>query len=133
MKNLTNKLALAGNRADRAMGTLRNKIYAYSNQGGLTTDVQKVKDFIAKPEVQATIAAGVVIGSTIGGFVGAMKIASSICDKHGYDADNQVEPGMEGYNTITSLVMTSAAALTALPLTASAAYAYAFDRAITVQ
>lgn len=133
MKNLTTKLANLATATDIALGTLRNQVVHYTNGGGLYNDVRALRDLTAKPEVQATIAAGVVIGSTIGGFVGAMKIASSICDKHGYDADNQVEPGMEGYNTISGLVFTSAAALTALPLTASAAYAYAFDRAITAQ
>ena len=122
MSTLIDFIAHSGNKLDRTLGSVRNKVIHYTNGGGLANDVRAVRDLAAKPEVQGALAAAAVIGGTVGGFIATMKIASSICDEYGYDANNQVEPGMPGYNKISALVITGATALTILPITASTAY-----------
>lgn len=131
MSTLIDFVARTGNKLDRTLGSARNKVVHYTNGGGLHNDVRALRDLAAKPEVRGIVAAATVLGGTLGGFIGCMKLAQGICDKHGYNEDNQCEEGMSGYTQIASLVMGGSIAVTLLPITMTTAYTLAYDKANT--
>lgn len=112
-----------GNALDRTLGRARKKVVNYTNSGSLSNDVAKVRELANNPTVRGTVAAATVLGGTLGGFLGCVKLAQGICEKHGYNEDNQCEEGMPGYTQIASLVMGGSIAVTLLPITMSTAYA----------